>query len=84
MKLKYLLSVLHIQILIKVLLFRCFLVLKSTVKIESLYKRALRFVLNDYDSRYEVLLERYWKLIMTLTCYRFLCIEAYKTLKNLN
>lgn len=53
-------------------------------KIESLQKRALRFVLNDYESPYQVLPENSSKSTMTLMHYMFFWIEVYKTLDNLN
>ena len=61
---------------------------KSPDKIESLHKRALRFLLNDYDvsSLYKQLLEKLGKcnMIMNIRQLRFLCIEIYKTLIGLN
>ena len=57
---------------------------KSLDKIESLHKRALRFLLNDYVSSYEQLLEKSGKCHMNIRRLRFLCIEMYKTLNNLN
>ena len=53
---------------------------KSLDKIESLHKRALRFLLNDYVSSYEQLLEKSGKCSMNIRRLRFLCIEIYKTL----
>ena len=53
-------------------------------KIESLHKRALRFLLNDYVSSYEQLLEKSGKCNMNIRRLRFLCIEMYKTLNDLN
>ena len=50
MKEKYLLTVLHIQILITVFLFGCFPALNLLLKLEVSEKRALRFVLNGYES----------------------------------
>ena len=52
---------------------------KSLDKIESLHKRALRFVLNDYENSYEELLEKSGKCNMSLQRIRFLCIEIYKS-----
>ena len=57
---------------------------KSLDKIESLHKRALRFLLNDYVSSYEQLLEKSGKCNMKICRPRFLCIEIYKTLNYLN
>ena len=53
-------------------------------KIESLHKRALRFLLNDYVSSYEQLLEKSGKCNMNIRRLRCLCIEIYKTLNDLN
>ena len=52
--------------------------------IENLQKRALRFLLNDYDSTYEDLLEKSGYPNMNLRRQRKLCIEIYKTLNKLN
>ena len=57
---------------------------KSLNKIESLHKRALRFLLNDYENSYEELLEKSGKCNMNLQRIRFLCIEIYKTINSLN
>ena len=51
---------------------------KSLDKIESLQKRALRFLLNDYDvSSYKQLLEKSGKcnMIMNIRQLSLLCIE---------
>ena len=53
-------------------------------KIESVHKRALRFLLNDYVSSYEQLLEKSGKCNMNIRRLRILCIEIYKTLNDLN
>ena len=57
---------------------------QSLNKIKNPQKRALRFLLNGYDSTYEVLLEKSGYLNMNLWRQRTLCIEIYKTLNNLN
>ena len=57
---------------------------QSLNKIENLLRRALRFLLNDYDSPYEGLLEKSRYPNMNLTRQRTLCIEIYKTLNKLN
>ena len=57
---------------------------KSLDKIESLHKRTLRFLLKDYVSSYEQLLEMSGKCNMNIRRLRFLCIEIYKTLNDLN
>ena len=53
-------------------------------KIQSLHNRALRFLLNHYVSSYEQLLEKSGKFNMNIRRVRFLCIEIYKTLNDLN
>ena len=57
---------------------------QSLNKIENLQKRALRFLLNDYNSAYEDLLEKSGYINMNLWRQRTLCIEIYKTLNKLN
>ena len=57
---------------------------KSLNKIESLHKRALRFLLNDYKNSYEELLEKSGKCNINLWRIRFLCIKIYKTINSLN
>ena len=57
---------------------------KSLNKIENLYKRALRFMLYDYSSSYERILEKSGKFSMDVKRKHKLCIEIYKTLNNLN
>ena len=51
---------------------------QSLNKIENLQKRALRFLLNDYDSTYEDLLEK--SDYPNMNFRRTLCIEICKTL----
>ena len=57
---------------------------KSLTKIENLQKRALRFLLNDYTSTYENLLEQANRSTMNVNRLRILCIEIYKTINSLN
>ena len=57
---------------------------KSLSKIESLVKRALRFLYNDYSISYEVLLEKAVKLKMSVNRLRNLCDGIYKTINKLN
>ena len=57
---------------------------KSLHKIESLHERALRFLLNDYVSSYEQLLEKSGKCNINICRLRSLCIEIYKTLNDSN
>ena len=53
---------------------------KSLNKIESLQKRALRFLYNDYSISYEDLLEKAGKVKMSVNRLRNLCVEIYKTI----
>ena len=57
---------------------------KSVHKIEVIQKRALRFMLNDYESSYEDLLKKSGNPSMNLRRTRSLCIEIQKTINNLN
>ena len=57
---------------------------RSLNKIKNLQKRALRFVLDDYTSSYELLLEKSGKPTMNLSRERRLHVEVYKTLSSLN
>ena len=57
---------------------------QSLNKIENLQKRAVRFLLDDYGSTYEDLLEKSGYPNMNLKRQRTLCIEIYKTLNKLN
>ena len=55
---------------------------KSLNKIESLQKRALRFLYNDYSISSEVLLEKAVKVKMSVNRSRNLCDGIYKTKLN--
>ena len=57
---------------------------KSVHKIEAIQKRALRFILNHYESSYKGLLKKSGNPSMNLRRTRLLCIEIYKTVHNLN
>ena len=56
----------------------------SLKKIENLQKRALRFLYNNYQLTYEELLDKANSLTMNVKRLRFLCVEIYKTINNLN
>ena len=56
---------------------------KSLNKVESLQKRALRFLYEDYVSSYEELLQKAGKETMKVNRLRSLCIEIYKSINNL-
>ena len=51
---------------------------KSLNKIESLQKRALRFLYNDYSISYEDLLEKAGKVKMSVNRLRNLCVKIKK------
>ena len=53
-------------------------------KIENLHKKALRFLLNDYVSSYEQLLQKSSKASINLRNHRVLCTEVFKTMIDLN
>ena len=57
---------------------------KSLNIIESLQKRALRFLYNDYSISYEGLLEKAGKVKTNVYRLRNLCVEIYKTINKLN
>ena len=63
---------------------RIFSTAKSLNKIESLQKRAFRFLYNDYSVSYEGLLEKSGKVKMSVNTLRNLCVEIYKTINKLN
>ena len=57
---------------------------KFVHKIEAIQKRALSFMLNDYESSYEDLLKKSGNASINLRRTRSLCIEIYKAIDNLN
>ena len=57
---------------------------KSLQKMEKLQERALRFLYNDHTSSYNDLLSKSGKCTMLLSRQRTLCIEIFKTVKQLN
>ena len=57
---------------------------ESTKKIENIQKRALRFLLEDYESDYETLLKKSGKCTMEIKRIRSLALEIFKTLHDLN
>ena len=56
----------------------------SLKKLENLLKRALRFLCNIYQLTYEELLDKTNRSTMNVKRIRFLCVEIYKTINNLN
>ena len=57
---------------------------KSFRKIEAIQKIALRFMINNYESIYEELLNKTGKPNVNQRRTRSLCIHIYKNLSNLN
>ncbi len=57
---------------------------KSLQKIEKIQERALRFLYNDHHTSYIDLLVKSERCTMHVSRLRVLCIEIFKTLKNLN
>ena len=57
---------------------------KSLNKIENLQKRALRFMLSDYESSYGELLTLSGNCVINVRLKKNLYIEIYKTLNDLN
>ena len=57
---------------------------KSLKKVETLQKRALRFLYNDYSSPLEEILKKSGKVCMEINRLRYLCIEIYKSINNIN
>ena len=56
----------------------------SLRKIESIQKRALRFLYDNYDISYDELLTKSGISEMNVKRLRILCIEIYKTINHLN
>ena len=57
---------------------------KLVNKVDSLQKRALRFLYDNYDSPYESILKLSGKSPMNVNRLRGFCIEISKTLNNIN
>ena len=57
---------------------------KSLNKIENLQKRALRFMISDYEKSYDELLRLSGSCAINVRLKRNLCVEIYKTLNDLN
>ena len=56
----------------------------SLSKLEDIQKRALKFVLNDHVSDYPELLKKAMVPSIKITTLRYLAIEVYKCINNLN
>ena len=57
---------------------------KSLNKVESLQKKALGFLYEDYVSSYEELLQKAGKETMKVNRLESLCMEIYKSINNIN
>ena len=57
---------------------------KAITKIESVQKRTLRFIFDDYKSSYETLLMKAKKPTVTVQRLGYLCTEIYRTVNDLN
>ena len=57
---------------------------KSLNKIESLQKRALRYLYSDYESLYDTLLAKSGKVTMKASRLRSLCVEIYESINSIN
>ena len=57
---------------------------KSLNKVESLQKRVLCFLYEDYASSHEELLQKAGKETLKINRLRSLCIEIYKSINNIN
>ena len=57
---------------------------KSLNKIESLQKRALRYLYSDDESPYDKLLAKSGKVTMKASRLRSLCVEIYKSINAIN
>ena len=57
---------------------------KSLKKVEALQKRALCFLYDDYNSPSEEIHKKSGKFCMELNRLRYLCLEIYKTINNIN
>ena len=53
-------------------------------KIESIQKRALQLLCDDFESNYSQLLDKAKKSTMTIVRLRYLYLEIYKTINRLN
>ena len=57
---------------------------KSLQEIEKIQERVLRFLYNDHSSSCDALLVKSGRCYMHVSRLRSLCIEIYKTIKDLN
>ena len=57
---------------------------KQLQKIEKIQERALRFITDDYETPYEMLMRNTETTTMRVRQMQCLCVEIYKTLSDLN
>ena len=57
---------------------------QSLNKIESLQKRALRYLYSDYESPYDTLLAKSGKVTLEASRLRSPCAEVYKSISSIN
>ena len=57
---------------------------KSLKKVDTLQKRALHFLYDDYNFPSEEIIKKSGKFCMELNRLRYLCLEIYKTINNIN
>ena len=57
---------------------------KSLNKVESLQKKALRYLYSDYESTHDALLAKSGKVTMKASRLRSLCVEIYKNINSIN
>ena len=57
---------------------------RSLKKVEALQRRALHFLYDDYNSPSEEILKKSGKVCMEVNRLRYLCIEIYKIINNIN
>ena len=57
---------------------------KSLKKVESLQKRALRFLYDGFNSPSEEIIKKSGKVSVEVNRLRYLCIDIYKSINNIN
>ena len=57
---------------------------KSLNKIESLQKKAIRYLYSDSESPYDTFLAKSDKVTMKASRLRSLCVEIYKSINSIN
>ena len=57
---------------------------KCLKEVEVLQQRALRFLYNDYNSPLAEILKKSGKVCMEVNRLKYLCIEIYKSINNIN